>query len=70
MLLDDDSDEGELDEDPSASWYENLPPFPYVHVFFDSSMDAEDCKLGPWLCIHGHYGKSRGAVEEACARDS
>lgn len=68
-LLDEDMDEGEVDEDPSQSWFDNLIPFPYAHVFYDTSTDYPDIELGPWFCIHGHYGKTRGLVEMTCSTD-
>lgn len=66
ILHDEDTDEGNLDEDPSESWYENLPPFPYVHLFFDKDMDSASCEWGPWCCMHGIYRFSRAELELAC----
>ena len=65
-LLDEDMDEGDVDEDPSQSWYDRLPPFPYCHYFYDACMDYPDVDLGPWFCIHAVYGKNRFTVEMNC----
>lgn len=61
-----DEDEGDVDEDPSLRWYEDLPPFPYCHYFYDVHADYEGTELGPWLCMHGVYGSSRELVEIKC----
>jgi len=68
-LLDEDTDEGNVDEDPCRNWLDNLAPFPYAHLFFDGTMDFEDSETGPWFCIHCHYGKDRASVEAACETD-
>ncbi len=68
-LLDEDMDEGEVDEDPSQSWFDNLPAFPYAHLFYDRSIEGPDIEMGPWFCIHGHYGKARNLVEMDCSSD-
>ncbi|MEI6388581.1 MAG: hypothetical protein WCQ50_18350 [Spirochaetota bacterium] len=69
LLHDEDSDEGDIDEDPSESWYDRLPPFPYAHIFFDEMLDGGTSELGPWCCIHGLYGYSRAEVEMKCGSD-
>lgn len=69
-LLDEDCDEGIVDEDPMEAWYEKLPTFPYAHFFCDKAMDVEDSPvMGPWFCIHAHYGPTRGYVEMECSLD-
>lgn len=65
-MLDEDMDEGDADLDPMQAWYEDLPPFPYCHLFFDTSLDYNDIDLGPWFCMHAVYGKSRISVEMDC----
>lgn len=69
ILQDEDTDEGDVDEDPMQSWYENLPSFPYVHLFYDAAAEVEDSDMGPWFCIHAHYGRTRETVETKCAAD-
>jgi hypothetical protein len=66
ILQDEDTDEGDVDEDPSPSWYENLPAFPYVHLFYDAAAEVEGSEMGPWLCIHANYGRTRVSVESKC----
>lgn len=66
ILHDEDADEGDVEEDPSESWYEKLPPFPYVHLFFDETQAEEHNELGPWFCMHGIYRFSRTELESAC----
>jgi len=69
ILHDEDTDEGNTDTDPSEKWYSELPPFPYTHFFFDETLDAEQCELGPWFCMHGIYRFSRAELESACASE-
>jgi len=66
ILHDEDTDEGNIDADPSESWYKNLPPFPYVHYFFDETQADENNELGPWFCMHGIYRFSRADLESSC----
>jgi hypothetical protein len=70
ILQDEDTDEGDVDVNPMQSWYDSLPPFPYVHLFFDAAAEVEDSDMGPWFCIHAHYGRTREAVETKCEADS
>jgi len=65
--LDEDMDEGEVDEDPMQGWFHNLSAFPYAHLFYDTSTEGLDIDLGPWFCIHGHCGKTRNLVEMYCS---
>ena len=65
-MLNEDDDEGDVDEDPMTGWYENLEEFPYCHFFFDKFFAEEATDLGPWLCIHGVYGASHEIVEIKC----
>jgi hypothetical protein len=69
ILQDEDADEGDIDEDPMQSWYDNLPTFPYVHLFYDAAAEVEDSDMGPWFCIHANYGRTRETVETKCSDD-
>lgn len=68
-LFDEDMDSGEVDEDPSQSWFDILIPFPYAHMFYDISINDPGIELGLWFCIPGHYDKTRDLVVVACSTD-